>query len=84
MHQFAQNTLQCDPMTPPVISPPNPNNLTRTRDVETLHHSIQILLGDHALLLWISLDFVVVIGELRALHLAQELLVMSDNDQLEV
>jgi hypothetical protein len=42
------------------------------------------LLFDNALLVCISADSIVVLTELTALHLTQELLVVSDNDELEI
>jgi len=48
------------------------------------HHTHKTLLVDNALLVCISANSPVVVTELTALHLTQELLVVSDNDELEI
>jgi hypothetical protein len=49
-----------------------------------LHKNRKILSLNDTLLIRISTDLPVVVTELRALHLPQEVLVMSDDDELEV
>jgi hypothetical protein len=83
MHQFAQITPRYDPHERlPILFPTKIQYSTML--VKFLHENRKILLLNNALLKCVSADVPVVISEVCALHLPQEILIVSNDDELKV